>query len=79
MMSTPKYIRKIYCISFFCLTLSAFAGGSHASLQHIPDPPAINAVGYILLDTSSGQLTVISYGADGQPGGSEEARDRQSR
>ncbi|HEY5603347.1 MAG TPA: D-alanyl-D-alanine carboxypeptidase family protein [Gammaproteobacteria bacterium] len=38
------------------MTLSAFAGGSHASLQHIPDPPAINAVGYILLDTSSGQV-----------------------
>ena len=32
-----------------------------------------------VLDTSSGQLTVVSYGADGQPGGSEEARDRQSR
>ncbi len=30
------------------------------------------------LDTSSGELVVISYGADGVPGGREEARDRKS-
>jgi len=32
-----------------------------------------------VLDTSSGQLTVTSYGSDGRPGGTEAARDRVSR
>lgn len=32
-----------------------------------------------VLDTSTGQLTVTSYGSDGRPGGTEAARDRVSR
>lgn len=32
-----------------------------------------------ILDTSNGQLTVTSYGADGAPGGSDAARDRVSQ
>ena len=32
-----------------------------------------------ILDTSSGQLTVTSYGADGAPGGNDAARDHVSR
>ncbi|MCI0505333.1 MAG: D-alanyl-D-alanine carboxypeptidase [Gammaproteobacteria bacterium] len=55
-MSIRNYTRKISCLSFFCLTLSAFAANSNAVLQRIPDPPNINAVGYILLDINSGQV-----------------------
>ena len=32
-----------------------------------------------VLDTSSGELVITSYGADGKPGGTEAARDRISR
>jgi len=55
MMSITKSARKVFRTSFL-LTLVAFTGYSYASLQRIPDPPNINAVGYILLDMHSGQV-----------------------
>ncbi len=55
-MSINKSTRKICFTSFFCLALLNFAGYSNAALQRIPDPPNINAVGYILLDMNSGQV-----------------------
>jgi D-alanyl-D-alanine carboxypeptidase (penicillin-binding protein 5/6) len=56
MMSTRIFTRKICCFSFVCLALTAFAANGDSVLQRIPDPPSINAVGYILLDVNSGQV-----------------------
>ena len=55
MMSITKSALKVFRTSFL-LTLVTFTGYSYASLQRIPDPPNINAVGYILLDMHSGQV-----------------------
>ncbi|WP_455367032.1 D-alanyl-D-alanine carboxypeptidase family protein [Kaarinaea lacus] len=55
MMSITKSTRNIFYTAFL-LTLLAFSSYSHASLQRIPEPPNINAVGYILLDMYSGQV-----------------------
>ncbi|WP_455222694.1 D-alanyl-D-alanine carboxypeptidase family protein [Kaarinaea lacus] len=55
MMSIKKSSRKVFFASLF-LSLITFCGYSYASLQRIPDPPNINAVGYILLDMNSGQV-----------------------
>ena len=62
-MSIIKSARKIFRTSFL-LTLVTFTGYSYASLQRIPDPPNINAVGYILLDMHSGQVAFPGGGAE---------------
>jgi D-alanyl-D-alanine carboxypeptidase (penicillin-binding protein 5/6) len=55
MMSTLKSTRHLFSISLF-LSLAALTSFSYANMQRIPDPPNINAVGYILLDMHSGQV-----------------------
>ena len=39
-----------------CLLLLVYTNNSHAALQRIPEPPNINAVGYILIDMHSGHV-----------------------
>jgi len=55
MMSIKKFPRVLSFSGLF-ISLIISCSASHASLQRIPDPPNINAVGYILLDMNSGQV-----------------------
>lgn len=43
-------------VVLFILTIGIQPVNSLAALQRIPDPPPINAVGYILIDASSGEI-----------------------
>ncbi|MEJ2179551.1 MAG: D-alanyl-D-alanine carboxypeptidase [Gammaproteobacteria bacterium] len=55
-MNILKSRRKILIALHLLLLMLVFAGNSNAALQRIPEPPNINAVGYILIDMHSGQI-----------------------
>ena len=55
-MNILKSSRKTITIVNLWLFMLAYASSASAALQRIPEPPNINAVGYILLDMHSGHV-----------------------
>ena len=56
MIKNSSYNRLARLLILIILPLSAYSINVFAALQRIPDPPAIKAVGYILIDANSGQV-----------------------
>jgi len=59
-MMSKKIFPRVLSFSSLFISLIIFCSSGHASLQRIPDPPNINAIGYILLDMNSGQVIAKS-------------------
>ena len=55
-MNRLKQTWKTFTIVNLWLILLVYASSSFAALQRIPEPPSINAVGYILIDMNSGHV-----------------------
>ncbi|WP_455219500.1 D-alanyl-D-alanine carboxypeptidase family protein [Kaarinaea lacus] len=55
-MNKLKPTWKTFTVIFLWLILLAYASSGLAALQRIPEPPNINAVGYILIDMNSGHV-----------------------